>query len=270
MADRLGTLESRTDRRMRFMGASAGEDPAKNALYNLVRSDPDLLLNRFTAVLFWYGTSRESAFKSMSDSREAGALDNMPSSSKAQSILTKEGFYVRLGEIEVPLPRNETFELSVGETSIQKIRSSKTIEKHTNFTFRLDDNLEWIDFFNKTAGENVSVKEKPVSKSKIFEYNFIEKPTDIRDCVSFVARSFSFGSTKDLRLSLAVCSDDFSPQYMQRERKSSWYYLFEDIRILGVDSSIDYSQDNSGPTDATISFIYRNVVRLDLNDIIVS
>lgn len=247
-------------------------DIAANTLYRLVKSKWDYIINRFTAILFWYNGQSldESYLHSIGDSRESGKVDYSNLSKKAQSILTKEGFYVRFGQIEIPQVVNSTFELAIGETSIQKIRSSKEMVKKANFTFRLDENLEWLDFFEKGAGINDTITGKADSEKKIYEYNFMQGMDDIKNQVSFIARSFSLGnrgSVKDQRLCLAVCADDFNTDIMidREARHPEWYYLFEDIRLVGIDSGIEYNADSSGSTDATISFVYKRVRKFDLS-----
>lgn len=264
------TFNDHVIKRQTLKGASE-TDVAMDTLYRLFSSKWDYIVNRFTAILFWYnGQSLESDyFRTMGDSTLSNKL-SVYDNNKANSILTKEGFYIRFGQIEIPQAINQTFEISIGEVSIQKLRSSKDMTKKVNFTFRLDDNLEWLNFFEKGAGINDTIKEDKNSEKHIYEYNFIKNKLSIKNSISFITRSFSVGSNvKDQKLCLAICADDFNTSIMMKKDKRTplWYYLFEDIRFLGVDNGIEYNVDNSGSTDITVSFIYKRVRKLNLQNI---
>lgn len=257
-------LKERVAAKLRRRGATHA-DPAKDSLYQLISSNADWLVDRFTAILFWYETSEHKvdAFKQISDNTIDYKLDGDTAKSKA--MLSKEGFCVRFGDVTVPQTTNETYEVSVGETSIQKIRSSKSAERKASFTFRLDDNLEWLDFLERGAGIKDTIEGKRTSQKDLFEYNFIRSPSDLKDGISFITRSFSLGSnTKDRRLCLAVCPDDYSPTNVLKDRRyARQYYLFEDIKLLGFESGVSYNTESTGPTDATMTFIFKRVRRFD-------
>lgn len=249
-------------------------DVAGDTLYRLVKSKWDYIANRFTAILFWYDGQQNGGgyLRQMRDEQATYKANEETWTNRAKSLVTEEGFFVRFGAVNVPQPANETFELSTGESSIQKIKSSKADNKKAEFTFRLDDNLEWLDFFEKGSGITDTVRGENKPEQKIYEYSFIKDINVLKDTTSFITRSFSIGSNvKDQKLCLAVCEDDFNTRVMLQgeQRHSVWYYLFEDIRLLGASSGIEYNAEG-GNEDMTFSFIYKRLRKFNLQNLAVS
>ena len=44
------------------------------------------------------------------------------------------------------------------------------------------------------------------------------------------------------------------------------YWVFEDIKFLGVEGSLDYDRDSTGVTELQVPFIFRRVYKVDNQD----
>ena len=111
------------------------------------RIGPDFLSHKFDAYWLWdlKGITVDSFLPWASDYQKG--------------ILSKEGFAVRFGQISIPKVTNKSFSIPVLETQIDKIGSTKEMSNQASFTFRLDQDLIWLDAINALTGRVNTIDE---------------------------------------------------------------------------------------------------------------
>lgn len=229
---------------------------------SILRSGADFLGGHFDAILIWYNDSNEA--KTIDD---ISGKKKVTECNKSDYTLNMYGFAVRLTDIEIPAKMNETFQLKTSKYVVEKIRSTKSITKQANFKFRLDQNLEWLRFFNDLSGNKVTI-----SHSKEKNYDL----TDTwQDRIGFFPRSFYMGNnTTSKKLCLIVSSDIFEDSYIEDKSKTMkqnyqtykrerFQYIFEDIKFLGS-SDIEYSNTASEPDSITVDFVFKRLRKVSL------
>lgn len=219
---------------------------------SILRSGADFLSGHFDAILIWYNDSNEA--------KEAVKIVHNEQKTKADYTLNVYGFAVRLTDIDIPAKMNDTFQLKTSKYVVEKIRSTKTITKQASFKFRLDQNLEWLRFFNDFSGYNVTISH---SKEKNFDL------TDTwQDRIGFFPKSFYVGNnTTSKKLCLIVSSDIFESSYVDNAystyKRERFQYVFEDVKFLGS-SDIEYSNSASDPDSVTVDFIFKRLRKVSL------
>lgn len=221
---------------------------------SILESNPDFLAQHFSAYLLWY-TNEASSPENLFNSHIEDTSGKFTYSNDYQkAILSKEGFGVRFCEISIPNVKNEDFDLPIGQISIKKIKSSKSMNKKVQFSFRLDDNLEWLNFFNKLSGQNNSISNDTAL-------------TDWRKNVTYVTKSFTSLNENKMKLCLLVkpqALDEFS--FFDKDTENFlWLYLFEDIKFIGAGDSISYDSTSPGEQNANTEFIFKRLRRINMN-----
>lgn len=223
---------------------------------SILRSGADFLNGHYDAILLWYDESNEphSAVWSPSDDKTLVKDEH----EWEQHILTTYGFTIRLTNIEIPAKQNDSFQLKTANYVVEKIKSIKTISKQANFRFRLDQNLEWLRFFNDLSGNKVTISH---SKEKNFDL------TDTwQNRIGFFPKSFYIGNnTTSKRVCLAVSSDMFETlnDGINTTKREKFQYVFEDVKFLGS-SDFDYDSSSSEPTEITVDFIFKRLRKVSL------
>lgn len=183
-------------------------------------------------------------------------------------ILNKRGFAVRIGEISIPAIINEDYSISFTETEIRKIKSIKSINNQSSFTFRLDKNLIWLDKLNEFAGHKNGVDETFITKENMHPYvsSFHQTETvmDWRNVLKTVAKSWPTKSNgikyniKDSELCLIVHMSQLSNFIdLNNQHKYLPYFIFENVRILGTSDNILYERGDGGTQEITVNFIFK-------------
>lgn len=258
-----------------------GEKQSENkAIDNILRTGADFIGNQFQAMFYWFDEygSIENVFyqhlnpivrstliynKNNADERRKqgnfvdGDLDY--ETKYKQAILSKEGFLVRFLNIKMPTVKNETYTIKVGMHTIEKIKTTKAITPQASFSFRLDANLEWLDFFNKASGNFNSISQNTNEFS------------DWRRNISMVTKCFVPSNvTSNHRLCLFVnnsCFDYTNQMYKFRENYHDikntipFSYVFQDVKFLGP-GNITYESNGGGTQEITVDFIYKRLRKI--------
>lgn len=257
----------------------SGEKQSNNkAIDSLIRTGADFIGNQFQAMFYWFDEtgSIENVFyqhlnpalsstlvyekrniKSNKDNKIDGDLDY--DTKYKQAILSKEGFLVRFLNIKMPTIKNETYTIKVGMQTIEKVRTTKAITPQASFSFRLDANLEWLDFFNKASGNYSTLTQNNNGLS------------DWRQNLNQITKCFAPSNiTSNHRLCLFVnanCFDytnqlyKFKEEYRDYKNLIPFSYVFQDVRFLGP-GNISYESNSGGPQEITIDFIYKRLRKI--------
>jgi hypothetical protein len=180
-------------------------------------------------------------------------------------IYSHKGFAVRFGTINIPALSKDTFDVSYLETTVKKKKTSINGENKATFTFRLDNNLYWLDFFDKISAHNNTIDSllySSVEKTDKYRNVYYSTPNDNwKQYINYISNSFSPGyriDDKDVTLTLIVKAthlSDYIHTGMQTEILP--YFIFDDIRILGNSNAISFEREGNTITDMSINFIFK-------------
>jgi len=201
-------------------------------------------------------------------------------------LLNHRGFAVRVGEVAIPFMYNGDFSLPFLETQINKIKSTKVLKTDSHFTFRLDENLVWLDHIQMLAGR-LNVLDDHVFQSRRGSPNSYVKSaiasgalgtaetitTDAyRKLFRTIAASWSTAAVRETAEKDAIRSFDlclivkmqhlssFINTYSQQ--KMLPYFVFENIKILGTGDAITYDSSSPGQKEITVPFIFRRCYQI--------
>lgn len=257
-----------------------GEKQSNNkAIDNILRSGADFIGNQFQAMFYWFdeGGKIENVFYQHFNTNLNSTLVYDKSNSHfnpenpklnsvdgdldydnkyKQAILSKEGFLVRFLNIKMPTIKQETYTIKVGMQTIEKVRTTKAITPQASFSFRLDANLEWLDFFNKASGNYNTISQNS------------DDLNDWRKNISQVTKCFVPSNvTSNHRLCLFVnanCFDYTTQKYKNTEDYRNlipFSYVFQDVRFLGP-GNITYESNGGGTQEITVDFIYKRLRKI--------
>jgi hypothetical protein len=247
----------------------------------LLHAGSDFMKNKFDAALVWFG-GEGGEIKSTEDWQ--GLID-VPRLTSAMSpiekaILSTSGFVVRIGDVTIPTSYNDDFEIPFLSTTISKVKSTKVTKTISQFSFRPDEGLFWIENFQNLAARTVTVdgyfKSPAEDNHNPFVAGLSQSMVDNLGAVNYrrILRniSSSFGPSpiqgktaasafiRSMRLCLIVqmrhLSNFINPASQQRMLP---FFVFENVKILGVEGNINFSIDASTPPEITVPFIFRRV-----------
>lgn len=257
------------------------------AIDNIIRSGADFAGNQFQAMLYWFPEDNkiENVFyqhfnptvsSKLVYNKESSNFNRPNPTANAidgkldydtkykQAILSKEGFLVRFANIKLPTIKNETYTIKVGMHTIEKVKTTKSMTPQANFSFRLDANLEWLDFFNKAAGNYSTLTQ-----------NTNNELTDWRQNFSQVTKFFTPGNVfSNHRLCLFIhegCFDytyqmyRFKNDYQKMKHHIPFSYMFQDVRFLGP-GNISYDSASGGTQEVSVDFIYKRLRKIRVLD----
>ncbi len=228
----------------KFFSNSFGHVEEVTPVETINRTGPDFLKHKFTAFLTW---NNDTIF-----------FEEYPwLSDYEKKILDKKGFAIRFGSISVPAVRNEEFSIPILETEVRKVASTKEMNNQASFTFRLDENLIWLDKINELSGRK-NLIESP--SHPYIENDENKRYDEWQKVLKVISKSWSPGKRrlKDHRLNLIIRMDhlhDVINPNVQVENLP--YFVFQDIKILGTSDAIAYDRESTSTQEISISFIFK-------------
>jgi hypothetical protein len=234
---------------------------------------PDFMSNKFDCFFMWRPDDAKRSWDTMDDLDTT--LQPPWSTEYERSILSHSGFAVRLSSIKIPTILQDTYDVPVLETRVRKIRSSKKNENLGHFSFRLDQDLVWLEQFQLLAGrtltDNEFVKKGEKVEGEVYDimtpivdsgasvlpnsdYNF-------RHVVRTIAKTWTRKGSYDPRsmgLCLVVKMQHLENWVDERtQRKVLPYFFFENVNILGTGNEIAYRRDAAETIDIDVDFAFR-------------
>ncbi|MCF0126694.1 MAG: hypothetical protein HUJ68_13260 [Clostridia bacterium] len=258
----------------------SGEKYSNNkAIDKIIRSGADFEGNQFQAMLYWFdengsmenvfyqyfsGYSSTLVYEKSNLKDQNNPINSIDSkldydTKYKQAILSKEGFLVRFANIKMPTIKKESYTIKVGMQTIEKVKTTQNITPQATFNFRLDANLEWLDFFNKASGNYSTLTQNNNGLS------------DWRTNISQVTKFFTPSNyTTTNRLCLFVnsnCFDitnqlyRFKEDFEEQRNFIPFSYVFQDVKFLGP-SNVSYSSEGAGSQDVSVDFIYKRLRKI--------
>jgi hypothetical protein len=240
----------------------------------LARSAPDFMSNKFDVYFLWNPeeTKCESFEKLDSELIYPWATD------LEKSILNHKGFAVRTGTIKFPNPINNDYTVPFLETQINKIRSTKSMDMQASFSFRMDQDLHWLEEFNILSGRLGQLDAStidPAGKNKFLKAEAEFSPTNgpwgnWQELFKCISKTWPRKDNRIKRTGLCliikmVHLHNFIHTGIQQEILP--YFVFENIKILGTGDKIEYNRDTADPLTMNINFIFRRAYQIYASDL---
>jgi hypothetical protein len=220
----------------------------------------DFMTNKFDA--FWMWDQKDIEFSDNVFIKETTDYEKF--------ILNHKGFAVRLQNIEMPVSYNDEYEINFLESKIKKFKSSKVMSNLTKFSFRLDQDLIWLEYFEKFAGRTetrTSLTDNntdfyTTTSDKFFKNGLNKTPGDAyRRVFKTIAKTWPTHTgeynIKDFGLCLVIKMTHLG-NYLNpvSQQMTLPFVVFENCRILGNGDAIKYQRD-AAPQEITVEFIYK-------------
>jgi hypothetical protein len=186
-------------------------------------------------------------------------------------IYDHKGFAVRFGTVNIPATSKEEFAVKWMETEVRKIRTSIIHENKATFSFRMDQNLFWLDFVDKMAGHNNTLdqlslleKKRGTGESPYENYFYLTKGEgdseegkfSWQDAIKYVSQSYLSSANRNLCLVIKMSHlSDFI--HTGTQQRMLPYFVFDDIKILGTSNSISYEREGSSIHNMNVNFIFK-------------
>jgi len=234
---------------------------------------PDFLQHKFDAFFVWdfmREDDGEGIHVEITDAlKKAGWLTEFD-----KHVLSHNGFAVRVGQITIPPVSNEEFTLPFLETEVKKVKSFKALETQASFSFRMDQDLIWLNQINEFSGRKNGLDESMIMKSPRHPYlqavnrqrrqENIDVSSNWRHVLKTVAKSWprhergKQTSVKRTQLCLVVKMVQLS-NWVNKHYQSEFlpYFVFENVRILGTGDSVTYSREGGDIMSMTVNFIFK-------------
>jgi hypothetical protein len=177
-------------------------------------------------------------------------------------IFNHKGFAVRFGTINIPTVSQDNFAINWLETQILKPKTVLNTENKASFSFRIDQNLFWLDFIDKLSSHNNTIdslilEKTPESQDEKYKNYFFNETIDAntwKEAIHYISNSFQNDIKIGLVIKMVHLSDYINTNTQERVLP---YFIFEDIKILGSSTSITYSRESNEIYNATINFIFK-------------
>jgi hypothetical protein len=237
------------------------------------RIGPDLMSNKFDAFFMWNFGDMITGVNSYSKLHAPWHTD------AEKQILSHKGFAVRFKSISIPAVYNNTHNVSFLEQTIERISSSKTNENEASFTFRLDQDLVWLDEFQLLSGRRITqdgLMYQAVSSygdytSPEIEGLLAEGVTPVtgqsyKNVMRTIAKTWNpirSYNLADTHLSLVIMMNQLGDFYdKQTQTKRLPFFVFEHVKFLGPADSVTYSRETAETQDMTFKFIFRRLYKV--------
>lgn len=177
-----------------------------------------------------------------------------------------KAFAARVGTVEIPQMKKETFNMKVLSSSIDKVKSNMKFEHKSTFNIRSDENLIYYQVFNTLSNnqentniffeENFSpfsslrvIKEDLVSKH--FRFDIIVKNTNLCQTSEDFTKVFDENSSSKKNFLSGLSNEMLS------------YWVFEDVNILGTNTDLEFNNTSNDPIGLSYPFIFKRVYQID-------
>jgi hypothetical protein len=239
--------------------------PASTHPINLMNAiGPDFMKHKFDAYLVFY--KKDGTIQMLNSEEEEKWLTPFQ-----KFIFSHKGFAVRFGNINIPKVSKTDFNVSWLQTQIKKSRTIIETENKATFTFRLDQNLFWLDMMDKIAGHNNTIDHLQYKKIKenndetytnIYFRDEEDYDNDWKGVIKSISQIFNSAymdkGTDERKLCLVIKMAHLSDVIHPSTQTSVLpYFLFEDIKILGTSSNISYERESNSIQDISINFIFK-------------
>jgi hypothetical protein len=183
-------------------------------------------------------------------------------------------FMVRAASIKVPQPKSETYETPFLTTKIKKLRTKVAMDHKAELEFLLDDKLHFIDIFQLLSGTNMTIEtlgtresEKLTEREKLllnapWANAITGTPVDVSNIehtYSIIVRHQKLITPDKDSLS----GGGYKRSSEEPEANKQMYWLFRDVKFLGVSSDITFTRDDANTQNVIAPFIFKVVHRVD-------
>ncbi|MBR6611243.1 MAG: hypothetical protein IKK93_03265 [Campylobacter sp.] len=186
-------------------------------------------------------------------------------------------FTTRTTKVEIPQPKAQTFDYTVGQYVIRKIKSEWEMPKKSSLTMRIDGLAYYIDAINLLSqnNDNAILNNKGIDHLSFMGFN------------KHLAENLKDGTRLDLVVRHVNPHDEVNHNsYLKNGERSfyrdtvtpdgmigmintrpddarSMFWVFEDVKFLGWNDGLEFGHNSSGSQELTTEFIFKRLIRVD-------
>ena len=186
-------------------------------------------------------------------------------------------FTTRTTRVEIPQPKAQTFDYTVGQYVIRKIKSEWDMPKKSTLTMRIDGLAYYIDAINLLSqnSDNAVLNDKGIDHLSFMGFN------------KHIAEDLKNGTRLDLvvrhtnpndeglkngwlkNAERVVYRDSATPDSqigmanIRPDNARSMFWVFEDVKFLGWNDGLEFGHTSTGSQELTTDFIFKRLIRVD-------
>lgn len=241
-------------------------DNRNEAIYLMRMSGPDAMKNMFDVIISFEGGDGAG--------NPVSSLVFDGDSTIEKNILAADVFAVRVASIAIPQPESQTYNMAFLEREITKIKSKVSMKFLSHFSVDLDQNLYFIDRFQKLAGRYTTVTSnwkndtasQPAAtirpsygdkvKANKYLFNLLTKTW-------LNQRIYNDGSKRMVNMYVHLRNlAPFVAGPFQYTNDDMPYFKFEDVRFLGSGDDLTFERDDAAKMTVSQKFIYRRCYKV--------
>lgn len=242
---------------------------SKNKTTKALASSPDFLQHAYNIYFIVHGAGTNDTSSSIFN-----VLTSIGDVTRLETIADNAGllkpdfkaFAARIGTVEVPQVKKETFNMKVLASSIDKARSKLKFEHKSSFTLRADENLVYFQIFNAISNNqensNIFFDENfsPFTSLRVIEEDLKEKQFRL----DIIVKNTNL-SNNNSTVTAMIAKNSNSEKKFIGGKKDEYlsYWVFEDVNILGTSTDLEFGNTSFDPMDLTYSFIFKNLYMID-------
>ena len=204
------------------------------------------------------------------------SIDNENNVTNLWKAVGMYSFTTRTTKIEIPQPKAQTFDHTVGKNVIRKIKSEWDMPKKSSLTMRIDGEAYYIDALNYLSQNNDNTEFDDTRNIKFL--NFVGFNKHIAESVKdgtrldLIVRHVNPSDTNNDYINNAnhafyresISKDGYVGMVNTRpDNTRSMFWLFEDVKFLGWNDGLEFGHTTAGKQELTTDFIFKRLIRVD-------
>ena len=249
-----------------------------HAIWNMLNAGPDAFSNMFDAYLI---------FNSLNNTNLIFPQNITPNSIE-KVLLKSPVFGVRFKTMEIPFPKQSSFNSNFIMKTISRKGSMVELEKQGAFNIIMDENLYFLDYFNNFAGHKMRKDSDTSENRKKFAFSELSKvwnsiinirnnPYNIQEPqISLIIRGTLLHEYGSIMMKSRTGTVDHSKNFttpdsntlannfvfdnsIRNLQNTLPIFYFEHLKFLGSSNSIEFNQESAETQDFTFNFVYRRM-----------
>lgn len=186
-------------------------------------------------------------------------------------------FTTRTTRVEIPQPKAQTFDYTVGQYVIRKIKSEWDMPKKSSLTMRIDGLAYYIDAINLLSqnSDNAVLNDKGIDHLSFMGFNkhiaedlkngtrldLVVRHTNPND--EGLKNSWLKNAERAVYRESATPDSQIGMANIRPDNARSMFWVFEDVKFLGWNDGLEFGHNSTGSQELTTDFIFKRLIRVD-------
>lgn len=238
----------------------------------------DFAKNFFDTFLFAVKSNGKSM--TQSDAFNDLAQQSKENEEKLPNLWRTVGMYsftTRTTRVEIPQPKAQTFDYTVGQYVIRKIKSEWDMPKKSSLTMRIDGLTYYIDAINLLSqnSDNAVLNDKGIDHLSFMGFNkhiaedlkngtrldLVVRHTNSND--EGLKNSWLKNAERSVYRESATPDSQIGMANIRPDNARSMFWVFEDVKFLGWNDGLEFGHNSTGSQELTTDFIFKRLIRVD-------